>query len=191
MRIERRTYADAQLRALGGDATPKLTGYAAVFNVVSADLGGFTEIIKPEAFREAVARDDVVCLLNHDRNVVLGRTSAKTLALEEDDVGLRFEAVLPDTQAARDLHALVSRGDVRHASFAFAVDERGRHWERGPQGERLHVVTRVARLLDVSIVTVPAYSQTRVDARHWRARQAGESGQELRLEILRLRARSL
>lgn len=191
MKVERRALQDARLRAIGGDASPKLAGYAAVFDATSADLGGFVEAIKPGAFREAIGRDDVVCLLNHDRNVVLGRTSAKTLVLEEDDVGLRFEAVLPDTQAARDLHALVTRGDVRHASFAFAVDERGRHWERGPQGEWLHVVTRVARLLDVSIVTVPAYSQTRVDARHWRARQRRESGQELRLEILRLRARSL
>lgn len=188
MRVERRALDDAQLRALGGDTAPKLAGYAAVFDVLSSDLGGFRERIRPGAFRDAILRDDVVCLLNHDRNIVLGRTSAKTLLLQEDDRGLRFEVEVPATQAAQDLYALVRRGDVRHASFAFAIDDGARVWERGPQGERVHVVTRVSRLLDVSIVTVPAYPQTRVDARHWRLRNRSE---DLKVQLLKLRARVL
>ena len=62
-----------------------IEGHAVVFNSLSEDLGGFREIIKPEAvdrtLREAV---DVRALVNHDAGQVIGRTRAGTLTLRKD-----------------------------------------------------------------------------------------------------------
>ena len=76
-------------------------GYAAVFNELSEDLGGFREKIHRDAFNN-VLTDDVVALLNHDNSVVFGRTSSGTLKLSTDERGLVSEIRMPNTQAAKD-----------------------------------------------------------------------------------------
>jgi hypothetical protein len=74
-----------------------IDGYGAVFNRDSLDLG-FTERIAPGAFDKTVAEDDILGLFNHDRNMVLGRTSAKTMRLKIDDVGVKYEIDAPNTR---------------------------------------------------------------------------------------------
>ena len=52
MQKERRATTAPELRAEGIDGEPtRITGYAAVFNELSADLGGFREKIRPGAFK--------------------------------------------------------------------------------------------------------------------------------------------
>ncbi len=112
MPIERR--AAIELRASGGNS-PKLGGYAAVFDSPSQDLGGFIEIVKPGAFSRTLRSNstDPLALVQHQPQLVLGRRSAGTLRLNEDAKGLAFEIDLPETSAARDLLVSVERGDVR------------------------------------------------------------------------------
>src|SRR5579884_3981804 len=123
MKFERRTFK-VELRAAAADGDQAkgrtISGYAALFNSLSEDLGGFREIIAPGAF-DGCMDDDVRCLFNHDPNMVLGRTASKTLRIEQDDTGLKFECDLPDTDDARDLVELMKRGDVDQCSFAFTV----------------------------------------------------------------------
>ena len=115
------------------------------------------------AFAEAV-NGDVRALFNHDPNHVLGRTSAGTLTLSEDENGLRFEISAPDASWARDLHASVQRGDINQCSFAFdVIEDEWRHMAGAPDRRTLKKV----RLYDVSIVTYPAYQATSVSARHY------------------------
>jgi uncharacterized protein len=159
MKTERRYLAGAELRATGGN---RLEGYAAVFNSLSEDLGGFRESINPGAFARAIReKQDVRCLFNHDRGAVLGRTRAGTLRLAEDSVGLHFDCDLPDTSTARDLHALIKRGDISQCSFGFVCRDDRWAEESGEVRRRLLDVD----LTDVSAVTVPAYSDTSVSAR--------------------------
>lgn len=157
MNIERRFLPAAQFRVAGED-TPKITGYAAVFNSLSENLGGFREIILPGAFAGSLG-EDVRALWNHDANHVLGRTRAGTLSLMEDDTGLRVEITPPDSAA--DKLESMRRGDVDQMSFGFwTLDD---EW-RMQDGEPLHILKSV-RLFDVSVVTYPAYPETEASVR--------------------------
>lgn len=83
MKRETRTIRSAELRVRSDGAGIK--GYAAVFNERSEDLGGWREIIMPGAFKRAIREEqDVRALINHDPNLVLGRTKSGTLKLDED-----------------------------------------------------------------------------------------------------------
>lgn len=104
-KVERRTYG---LQSLGleqrSDNDPAtMVGYAALFNSPSQDLGGFVEEIAPGCFKDAIARDDVRALWNHNPDWCLGRNKSGTLRMSEDDRGLRIEIDPPDAQWARDL----------------------------------------------------------------------------------------
>lgn len=143
-----------ELRAQNGKRT--LTGYAAVFNS-NTDIGGyFFEQIAPGAFSKSLANDDVRALFDHDSGRLLGRKSAGTLRLEEDDKGLRVEIDLPDTSDGRDVAQLVERGDLDGMSFGFIV--RHDEWDEtaDPPRRTIHAV----ELREVSAVTFPAYPDT-------------------------------
>src|ERR1039458_2309338 len=101
----------AELRAATDELA--LEGYAARFNSLSRSLGSFKEKILPGAFTRVLAGNpDVVCNLNHGMktDMVLGRTTAGTLTLTQDDKGLHFRCQLDPAQVwHRDLQASVSR----------------------------------------------------------------------------------
>jgi HK97 family phage prohead protease len=140
----------------GDDGIKKLAGYAARFNRVAEIGWWFDETIKPGAFEESIRTDDIRALFNHDSNLVLGRNRAKTLNLFEDEQGLAFEIVPPDTQTARDLLVSVERGDVSQMSFQFDVikDE----WEYGQDSKEKDLRTLIkVKLYDVSVATFGAY----------------------------------
>lgn len=144
-----------------------IEGYAAVFNSLSQDLGGFKEQIDPEAFTECLAgAPDVRALFNHDENNVLGRTKSGTLDLSVDDTGLFWTCTLPDTQVARDLAVSLERGDIDQCSFGFyCLDDT---WDLADDDTIVRTVLK-AELFDVSAVTYPAYLDTTVGLRSlWR-----------------------
>ena len=145
------------------DEPTKIVGYAAVFNSLSENLGGFREKIKPGAFRNALKISDTRALFNHDRNFVLGRQSAGTLNLKEDKTGLHIEIDPPDTSFARDLMVSIGRGDITQQSFGFTVKKD--EWKDLDGDEPLRTLTEVGELFDVSPVTFPAYPDTNVAVR--------------------------
>ena len=157
---ERRTYEiDFEVRSDEGQS-PKIVGYAAVFDSKSEDLGGFREIIKPGAFKNAL-NDDVRALFNHDPNYVLGRNKAGTLSLAEDERGLKIVIDPPDTSWASDLKKSMSRGDINQMSFGFITNSDRWGLE---DGETIRELVDVS-LFDVSVVTYPAYTATDASVR--------------------------
>jgi HK97 family phage prohead protease len=141
----------------------RLTGYAAVWDSPTEIREGgrvFTEVVRRGAFRNALdGGGDIICTFNHDVNRLLGRTSVGTLKLAEDDKGLRFAVQLPDTATGQEVRALVERGDLKGASFMFAVGKGGDRWE-GSKRELLSV-----QLFELGPVVVPAYPSTSVGLR--------------------------
>lgn len=167
---ERRFIAAEGLRIERREGQPaRLRGHAAVFNSLSEDLGGFRERVLPGAFRDAIARDDVRALWNHDANFILGRNRSGTLSLAEDQTGLAIDCVLPDTQTIRDLVAApIERGDVTQMSFAFSVMPDGQDWSEDADGMMIRTL-KALRLYDISPVVYPAYQATDVALRDMRS----------------------
>ena len=143
-------------RAEGETQKPVIIGYAAVFESLSENLGGFREKIARGAFDDVMS-DDVRATYNHDANIVLGRTASGTLRIALDDKGLRYEIDPPDTQAARDLLVSMNRGDVKESSFRFMVEDDD--WTEDDDGRVVRTIKKFRRLIDVSPVTYPAYPE--------------------------------
>lgn len=141
--------------------TVKVSGYAAVFNQETLIGGQFREQIAPGAFKDAVGRDDVVFLVNHD-GLPLARTRSGTLTLKEDDHGLYMETELDASDPdVRKLIPKMQRGDLDKMSFGF-IPER-QEWDES-EDVPLRTITG-ASLFDVSIVTTPAYEGTEIGLR--------------------------
>lgn len=139
-----------------GDGPKKIVGYAARFNELSDVLWDFREQIMPGAFADALKGSDVRGLFNHDPNHVLGRESAGTLELREDEKGLWYEIAPPDTQWARDLLVSIERGDIKESSFAFTMTGGVDEWDDSVKPS-IRTIKRIGALYDVSPVTFPAY----------------------------------
>lgn len=146
--------ADLELRAVD-ETGMRFSGYAAVFNSASRDLGGFVEFIKPGAFARSLAsRNKIMLLWNHDTSAPLASTRNGSLVLREDEKGLFVEATLPDTTLGRDIAAQVRSGLTDSMSFGFQVKKDS--WNvRGDQ----RTLEDVA-LFEVSLVTSEAYAAT-------------------------------
>lgn len=161
--IERR-FVSTPIELRGTKVKPRIVGHAARFSVLSEDLGGFRERIAPGAFDYALGgTPDVRALLNHDPNQIIARTKNGSLRLYADTQGLRVE-IRPaaDTQTVRDVLANIKAGNLDQMSFAFRVDDDLiDHSGDTP----VRTIKRMRELIDVSIVTFPAYPQTTAQVR--------------------------
>lgn len=162
--------SDKEIRAIGemraeGDAdNRKIVGHAAVFDT-PADIGGlFLEQIRKGAFEDAIKEDDVRALIDHDSSLILGRNKSGTLKLSEDATGLRVEIEVPDTQVGRDLITSMERGDISQMSFGFSMRGGVEEWDDSGDVP-LRTIEKVGRLLDVSVVTFPAYEDAQAAVR--------------------------
>lgn len=167
--IERRTMPQVvELRAAAGADTPgTLTGYAALYDSLSEDLGGFREILRPGCFDRALKDNpDIFVRAEHDSKLLLGRTSSGTARVVADAKGLRYEVDLPATQAGRDVAELIRRKDVRQSSFAFIIPDpqAGQRWSVQADGTVLRELLDID-VIDCAPVAAPAYTSTSVSAR--------------------------
>lgn len=120
------------------------------------------ETIEPGAF-DLIADKDVRALVNHDTTLVLGRTTAGTLNLQTDEIGLWGSILINQKdQDAMNLYERVSRGDVTQCSFGFDILEQDVEYKDGePTVWRILKV----KLYEVTVATFPAYEDTSVEAR--------------------------
>lgn len=189
MELEQMNKENLEIRALSNvEQTEEniVEGYALKFNKESRDLGGFIETISPSAL-DGVDLSDVRCFLDHDSSKLLGRTSSGTLSLKVDEVGLRFRCVLPNTSVGRDAMELVKRGDLNQCSFGFTVKE-----DAWTPGETMHrAINKIGQLLEISLVSIPAYDDTDVMVANRSMQEAVNELEkrklELRLDLARLR----
>lgn len=161
-KVEYRTF-DAEIteiRAMENGEGMTFGGYAWRNNVPSLPLP-FTERIAPGAFTRSVkSRADIRAYVNHNDELLLGSTRAKTLRIDDRADGGYVEIDLPDTTWGRDIRTLVERGDITGMSMGFSTvkDE----WSNDGNERTL----LEGKLWEVSVVTgVPAYPQTTASIR--------------------------
>lgn len=144
-----------------GDAL-SIEGYFAVFGPNYEIAPGLTESIAPGAFSNTLG-GDIRALVNHDTTLVLGRNTAHTLELREDEHGLWGKiSINPNDGDAMNLYARVKRGDVDQCSFGFdIVDEEAEYRADGTA----HWTIKEVVLYEVSCCTFPAYTETNISAR--------------------------
>lgn len=165
---EQRATISASLRA--DESKFQISGIAAAYNVLSANLGGFREKIAPGAFSRSLRTNaNVVCLFNHAADNICGRTKSGTLVLSDSPEGLRFTCQLDRTNSDHvNWYAAISRRDVDSCSFAFCVPAGGDSWQDADGTDGIFAIRTLldVDLMDVSFVVYPAYPQgTSVDAR--------------------------
>ena len=187
--------ADFEMRAAPDGL--RFEGYAAVFDRPSvplrfAGVGGgreFREVIAPGAFTRTLnAAPDVTLRFQHDMTALpLARTRSGTMALAQDDRGLRVSAVLPDNEWGRPVRDAIARGDIGGMSFRFSsVRDK---WTR-EGGVQLRTLEEVRLGPEVSVTDMPAYPDTSAVVRSALARLS-EPGAVLTPDELELLAREM
>lgn len=152
--------SEFQTRDDGGEL--RIEGYFAVFNSIYNIWDGAEEMIAPGAFSNTLA-DDIRALIDHETMYVLGRNTAGTLELRQDERGLWGSVLInPNDQDAMNLYARVQRGDVSQCSIGFEIVRE--ESEVFPDGKIRWTIEEI-KLYEVSVCTFPAYSETSVKAR--------------------------
>lgn len=171
-----------EIRAIDDDKMT-IEGYAITYEQPATHEYGarkFTEVIKRGAL-ESTDMKDVPLRYNHNDNVmIMARTRNNSLRLLKDDVGLKIQADLLDTQSNRDIYKGIQEGLIDKMSFAFTVEDGGDTWTFGDT-ETKREVNNIKRLWDVSCVDTPFYDTTSVYARSFDLLES----EEKRLESLR------
>jgi uncharacterized protein len=153
----------------------RVTGHASVFDSWSEPIGGFgysfRERVARGAFRKLLADDpDTVFTVGHQIEGVMpmARTTAGTLRLREDPVGLRIDADLDAGRAdVQTLRSALERGEVSQMSIGFTVDEDEWVIRTGEDDEEEveRTIISFRELFDVSAVTRPAFTDTEIGIR--------------------------
>ncbi len=176
--IERRTLVEpVEFRSDGTRLVA--AGVAIRYGAISKDLGGFKERIMPGAATKTLKERDITMLHEHDRRMLLGRTSAGTLRITNNREEMAYEVDVPDTSYGRDLAVSLERRDVSGSSFGFLAIGADTKWSVDDSGTALRSVG--ALMLDhLSTTCAPAYDEHTAElAMRSLAAQLGQETQPL------------
>lgn len=162
--MKRRTLQMTNIQTRSADdGSPVIEGYFAVFDEVYQIFDFATESIAKGAFADSLS-GDVRALYNHNHDLVLGRTSAATLKLREDEKGLWGEIKInPNDTEAMNAYERIKRGDITGCSFGFDIAEEKE--TRNDDGSVHWTILKADPLYEVSPCVFPAYEGTSISSR--------------------------
>lgn len=145
-----------------------LSGRPIVFGQ-RTDMGWYDEIIEAGALT-TTDLTDVRFLVNHNTDMIpLARSRNNTpnstmqMSVDNDGMVIRVDLDTENNTEARNLYSAVSRGDITGMSFMFSVDADA--WDDIDSDHPTRHIRSIKRVLEVSAVTFPAYSQTSITTR--------------------------
>ena len=172
-----------------------LTGRPIVYGQ-RTDLGWYDEIIEQGAL-DLTDLKDVRFLVNHNTDMIpLARSrnnndnSTMQMTVDQDGMMIRTNLDTENNADAKALYSAVARGDISGMSFMFSVDKDS--WDDVNTEHPTRHIRSISRVMEVSAVTFPAYSQTSIQARGLSdaldgAKESLESVKAEQLEIERRR----
>ena len=120
----------------------------------------FKEVMKKGVFERALAKNQSIpCLLEHNWDRELAHTSKGTLELREDNIGLRFDAIITDDEVYEQIRS----GAINSCSFGFTVEEQDFE-DINSRFEKRYV--HEINLKEISLVKNPAYVGSLVESRN-------------------------
>lgn len=142
-----------------------IEGYATIFNAAtclySANGVDYWEVVDAGAF-DGADLSNVVLRYNHSDNFsILARTSNDTLRLDIDERGLHIEADIANTSQGKDIYELIRRKDITKMSYGYIVDKD--YIEKISETKYVRHIAQIRKVVDVSVVDLPAYDATDVD----------------------------
>lgn len=189
LKIEKRCVEFRSLTVSDDENKMILSGTATPFEkpTVLFEIDGieYKEVIDRHALDNS---DFSLCCLkyNHENSVpVLARTRNKSLETSIDNEGLKYTATLANTTVARDVYTLVKEGMLNQCSFAFTVKR-----SEYDKATRTRRILEIDKVFDISIVDIPAYEDTNVEARSFfeleskKDKPEGDKLKRKRLDIL-------
>lgn len=165
MKQEKET-RNLQLECRTSEDSRKIEGVAIVFNVLSENMGGFREVILPEAIEGVIEESDIFFLYNHNAErgfLARSRNGIGSLKTNVMSDGVHFSFDAPHTALGDEVLEHMHRGDINQCSFAFTIKEDS--WEKQVDGSYIRTIKKFERLYDMSLVDTPAYPQTTACAR--------------------------
>ena len=146
-----------------------LTGQPIVYNE-QTDMGWYDEIIDDGALADTDLKD-VRFLVNHNTDMIpLARSrnnnTNSTMQLEVvpgAGMSIRVDLDTENNADAKSLWSAVGRGDISGMSFMFMVDKDA--WENIDSDHPTRHIRSIAKVLEVSAVTFPAYAATSIQQR--------------------------
>ena len=172
---EGQQYRSMELRAVkNGNENPeyRVSGYSTMFNqpfVLYRDKWGgqeyeIREQVDSHAF-DSADMSDVIFNLNHEGRV-FARQSNGTLKLTIEEKGLHVDAYLGGTEEGRKIHQEIEGGYLTKMSYRFVVeDDKTEEFTEGEKRVILRTITKIRKLYDVSVVSIPADDHTSISAR--------------------------
>lgn len=164
---ESREYAMPDLAA--NDTGNTVEGHAAVFGQSYDMYGCWSETVARGAF-DNTDFSDVLFDVNHDmHSLPLARSrnnnANSTLQLKVDDQGLATRAALDidNNTDAKALYSSIKRGDMNGMSYIFSV--RKDEWTGLDGDYPSRTITDIAKVWEVSAVSMPANPGTDINAR--------------------------
>lgn len=189
MKGEKR-YIDYQTKLTTRDKEDDLIleGYFIKFNEETELYRDVYEVIDPLAVSKSLENNDIKAFFNHDPAIVLGRTGNSTLELKADQKGLKGTIKInKEDNEAVNIYNRVKRGDINKCSFGFNIINE--EITRREDGATLIRILE-ANLIEVSIVTFPAYENTNIEARK-SIEQRKKQLEETRLEGFEQRKKAI
>jgi len=145
-----------------------ITGRPIVFGK-RTDLGWYDEVIEADALNDTDLKD-VRFLVNHNTDMIpLARSrnnnenSTMQMSVGPDGMDIRVDLDTENNADAKSLYSAVTRGDITGMSFMFTVDKDA--WDEPESEHPTRHITSIKRVMEVSAVTFPAYTQTSISAR--------------------------
>lgn len=181
---EGRQYRDIDLggfeRRAEGDEQKTVSGYATTFNqpyeLYRYAFDGYVYIIREQVDAHAFDNTDltdVIMQYDHEGRV-FARTSNGTLELDPDQHGLHTRASLGGTELGRQLFEEIEGGYTTKMSMGFRIGKDKRETIETRDDETgvttvdvLRTILEIAKLYDVSAVSLPANEGTSISARSY------------------------
>lgn len=147
----------------------------------------FIEQIEPKAFDRALKRaNNILCLLNHNHNEVLGSTKEGTVDLREDNIGLRATCTITNPEVIRS----AKENKLRGWSFGFSpLRQKITKLASGIE----HRVVEELNLFEVSIIDdkmIPAYDGTSIEERANDIQIRSTDFEDVRIDIVESETRT-